>query len=313
MSKTPKIIKEIKNKKLKEIDYSSHSMISYSQFSTYKLCPHKWATTYKDKNFIFSDSIHTIFGTSIHESLQHYLQTVYDISAAEADRIDLTEHFRSRFSENYRQAYTANNKQHFTSPDEMETFFEHGLSIINHVKKNRRGYFPLKQFHLVGIEMPVILNPNPKYSNVLYKGLLDLVLYNETANVFYIYDIKTSTYGWNEYAKKDEIKQFQLILYKHFFSELYNIDPEKIKIQYFIVRRIINENLEFPPKRVQEFSPASGKIKTSKALNELNLFIEDCFEINGKIKEKEYNKNIGKHCQYCPFNETPLCSKYISS
>jgi RecB family exonuclease len=43
-------------------------------------------------------------------------------------------------------------------------------------------------------------------------GYLDVVLYHEPSNTFKIIDIKTSTKGWNKYTKKDESKQFQLVL-----------------------------------------------------------------------------------------------------
>jgi hypothetical protein len=307
--KLPRIIKDIQKHVPREIDYSKHSLISYSQFSMYKTCPHKWALVYKDRNKVFSDSIHTVFGTSFHETLQHYLEITYTISGAEADRINLEEHFQSRFIENYKKSYESNKKQHFSDSAEMREFFDDGVAILRFIKKNRTAYFSSRGWYLAGIETPVIINPHPDYKTVLYKGLLDLVLYNENTEEFYIFDIKTSTSGWNDYAKKDEIKQFQLVLYKQFFAKQFNVDEEKINIKYFIVKRKINENSEFVPKRVQEFVPASGKVKSNKALKEIQTFIEDCFELDGKIKQKEYSKNPGKHCQYCPFNETPLCEK----
>ena len=48
---------------------------------------------------------------------------------------------------------------------------------------------------------------------------------------------------------------------------------------------------EFAIKRFQTYTPASGKIKTKKALTLLNEFIEDCFDKDGEIKVKEYTKN----------------------
>ena len=311
--KIPKIIKEIKKFTPMEINYATDKMISYSQFSMYKTCAHKWALTYKDKNKLFSDSIHTVFGTSFHETLQHYLTVAYDVAGTVADKINLEEHFQSRFMENYKKSYEANNKQHFSSASEMREFFEDGLAILEFIKKNRRGYFASRGWHLAGIEIPVVVLPHPEYKKVIYKGLLDLVLYDEKYDSFYIFDIKTSTSGWNDYAKKDELKQFQLILYKQFFAQQFNIDVEKINIQYFIVRRKINENAIFPPKRIQEFTPASGKGKMNKALNEGQLFIEDCFEKEGGIQQKEYPKNPGRHCSFCPFNETSLCDKLRES
>jgi hypothetical protein len=307
--KIPSIIKGIKKHIPKEIDYTKHSMISYSQFSMYKNCPHRWALTYKDKNRLFSDSIHTIFGTSFHETLQHYLEITYNTSGTEADKIDLGEHLQSRLTENYKKSYETNNKQHFSSSEEMNEFFEDGVAILDFIKKNRRGYFASRGWYLAGIEIPIIVTPHPTYENVLYKGLLDLVLYNELIGEFYIFDIKTSTSGWNDYHKKDELKQFQLILYKQFFATEFNIDVEKINIKYFIVRRKINTTAPFPPKRVQEFIPTSGKNKMNKALTEIQSFIEDCFDVSGKIIDKVYLKTPSKLCNYCPFNETSLCDK----
>ena len=47
--KIPKIVKEIQNFKLPEINYSYQKNISYSQLTMYKQCPHKWKLHYKDK------------------------------------------------------------------------------------------------------------------------------------------------------------------------------------------------------------------------------------------------------------------------
>ena len=47
------------------------------------------------------------------------------------------------------------------------------------------------------------------YDNILYTGYLDIVTYNERTDTFKIIDIKTSTKGWNKFAKADENKQFQ--------------------------------------------------------------------------------------------------------
>ena len=55
----------------------------------YNQCPHKWKLIYKDKVKVFTSSIHTVFGTSIHETIQEYLTKVYQVSGTEADRMNL--------------------------------------------------------------------------------------------------------------------------------------------------------------------------------------------------------------------------------
>ena len=44
--------------------------ISYSQYSQWDVCPYKWKLNYVDKLGTWTDSIHTLFGTSMHEVLQ---------------------------------------------------------------------------------------------------------------------------------------------------------------------------------------------------------------------------------------------------
>jgi len=301
------IIKQIKNTPIKKIDFSKEKLISYSQYSMWVSCPHKWATTYKDNNKVFSDSIHTIFGTALHETLQHYLETSYTISGVEADKIDIEKYFQDTLISLYNKSVEKNNKSHFSTASEMREFYNDGIAILTFIKKNRRTYFPSRKWHLVGIELPIVINPHPDYPKVVYKGLLDLVMYNENTDSFYIFDIKTSTKGWNDWAKKDELKQFQLVMYKYFFSKQFDIDIDRINIEFFIVRRKIDENLEYPPKRVQSFTPASGKNKTNKAIKSIQNFIEECFDKEGNYIEKIYNKQPGNLCKFCPFNNTELC------
>ena len=51
--------------------------ISYSQFSMYSQCPKHWELAYAKNLRTYSQSIHTIFGTAMHETLQHYLTVMF--------------------------------------------------------------------------------------------------------------------------------------------------------------------------------------------------------------------------------------------
>ncbi len=124
------------------------------------------------------------FGTALHETLQHYITTIYEVSGAAADRIDLEEYFEDRFRETYLKDYKSNKNLHFSTPEEMNEFFTDGIEIINFLKKKRGKYFGKKGWYLVGCELPLIVQPNPQYNNILYKGYLDVVLYHEATNKF---------------------------------------------------------------------------------------------------------------------------------
>ena len=314
MAKIPQIVKTIQQHPILEVDYRYQKSISYSQFSIYQGCQHRWKLQYKDGHDVSSFSIHTCFGTAVHEAMQHYLTIMFETSGAEADRFDIEEYFKEKFIEQYQEAYKKNSKTHFSSPEELREFHDDGLNIINWFKKHKSDYFSKRDWHLIGCEIPLILTPDQRYKNVIYKGYLDLVLYHEPTNIIKIIDIKTSTRGWGDKEKKDEHKQYQLILYKELLSRKFGIDPDDIEIEFFIVKRKIYENSEFPQKRVQLFTPPSGKIKTKRAITGLTSFIEEAFERDGTIREKEYNATPSKwNCSYCPFKDKKdLCDKGVS-
>ena len=68
------------------------------------------------------------------------------------------------------------------------------------------------------------------------------------------------------------------------------------------------EESEFVQKRVQQFAPASGKIKLAKTRTLLNSFIESCFNPDGGYKALEHLPNPGKQCEWCPFKKNKdLC------
>lgn len=306
--KIPQIVKDIRSFKPDEINYAYQKNVSYSQFSMYTGCPKKWSLQYKEGIKEFTSTIHTVFGTALHEVLQHYLDVMYEQSAAAADRENLVEMFENSLREEYKIQYKKNKNQHFSSSEELREFFDDGVEIIRTFAKKRSQYFSKRGWYLVGCEVPIMIMPNRRYNNIIYQGYLDVVMYHEPTNSFKIIDIKTSTKGWNDYAKKDEIKQFQLILYKKFFSEQFGIPIENIDIEFFIVKRKVFDHPDFVIPRIQTFKPASGKVKLNKATKALNEFIEEAFDRNG-YKDKTHKPNPSKwNCTFCPFKDNhKLC------
>ena len=279
--------------------------------SMYRKCPHQWALAYKEGHKRFTSSIHTVFGTAIHEAMQHYLDVMYTKSIVAADKIDLEEYFNEAFINEYKKQIKSNNNEHFSSPVEMREFFDDGIAILDYFKKNRGKYFSKRKTHLVGCEVPLVLPPNPSYPNTLYMGYLDVVLYNENTEEFTIIDIKTSTRGWQAKAKSDKEKQHQLVLYKKFFAEQYNVPVDKIKVEFFIVKRKVFENkhTDSLTPRIQSFKPASGRNSLNAATTAIQSFINECFTVEGKFKERSFDKNPSKwNCGFCPYkDDKELC------
>jgi hypothetical protein len=306
--KVPNIVKEIRNYIPETLNHAYQKNVSFSQLSMFRQCPKKWSLQYKEGHKQYTPTIHTVFGTALHEAVQHYLTVMYDESAAAADREDIIGMFEDCLREEYQKQYKRSNS-HFSSPDQLREFYDDGVTIINYLIKNRNKYFSKRGWYLAGCEVPIMIMPNKRYTNVLYQGFLDVVLYHEPTDTFQIIDIKTSTKGWNSYAKKDEEKHFQLILYKKYFAEQFGLEEKSIDIEFLIVRRKVYEDGEYPQKRIQTFSPASGKNKTTKATNILNEFINEAFNYKGYKETLHVPRPSKWNCHFCAFKEDDkLCN-----
>jgi len=313
MKKIPSIIKKIQDYKPIAVNRAFQKSISYSQLSMYLSCPKKWALQYRDGHKVPSFSINMTFGTALHETLQNYLSVMYNESGVKADDINIEEYFEEKFRENYAKGYNDNKNVHYSNPKEMREFYEDGIAILDFIKKKRGDYFSIKEWHLVGIEVPIIMAPNKSHNNVLFNGFIDLVLFHEPTEKFVIYDIKTSGRGWSDKEKKDEVKQFQILLYKSFFSEQFGVDIENIDVEFFIVKRKIWEESEYPQKRVQQFVPANGKTKVKKSKAALDKFIEEVFNLDGSYKSTDHQATPSKsNCLYCQYKDKKeFCDKAV--
>ena len=308
--KLPPILKEIQKYTPHEINYAFQKNISYSQYSMWKKCPKQWALQYRDGHKLYKPSVHTVFGKAFHETFQYYLEVMYDKSGAAADREDILELLKDKIREHYQDEYKKNKSQHFSNPGELSEFYKDGVEILNYLKKNRGKYFSKRGWFLAGIETKITIAPNPKYPNIFYLGYLDIVMYHEPTDTFTIIDIKTSTKSWGDYQKKDEEKQFQLILYKKYFAEQFNVPEKNISVEFLVVKRKIPKESEYPAalSRIQTIIPPSGKIKISRATKAVNEFIEECFEGN-KYTERLMSPNPSKwNCTFCSYKDNmELC------
>ena len=280
--------------------------ISYSQYSMWAQCPHRWKTAYVDGKREFTESIHTLFGTSMHEVIQTFLTVMYNDTVKLAEQLPLEDMLLTRMKRNYKNAMEKNGGVEFCNQEEMTEFYSHGVQILDFIKKKRAQYFSKKGYELVGIEVPLNYDlPN----NIKFIGYIDIVIKDTVRDVIKIYDIKTSTMGWNKYMKAAKLKSDQLLLYKQFYSKQFNHPLDKIEVEYFIVKRKLWENTDFPQKRVQKFIPANGKPSINQVTKRLSEFMTECFTPEGEYNiEHTYSKVASKkNCKWCDFNQSEFC------
>ena len=271
--------------------------ISYSQFSKWDKCPYTWKLDYVDKIGTFKGNIYTLFGSALHETIQAYLVCYYERTIKEADNLPLNDILQYRMEENYKQSKAQHGDDFEVTLPEMKEFFQDGINIIKEFKKKKGSHFPKKNTELLGIE--VSLN-YPMPGNMKFNGYMDVVLHNKVTGRVKIIDIKSASFGWNKYQKADKNKTNQLLLYKQFFAKERDIPIDKIEVEYLILKRKLYENIQYPQKRLQVFSPASGKPSINRVLRGLQEFMDECYDKDGNIIPNDYQKcEKHKKCRLC--------------
>ena len=190
---------------------------------------------------------------------------------------------------------------------ELEEFYGDGRRILEWFKKKLDKFYTKTGFELVGIEIP--LNA-PIKTGVHLIGFIDIVMKDLSTGDIIIIDLKTSTMGWNKYQKADKLKNAQIIIYKKYYSELFNVPLDKIKVEYQIMRRKMPEEAPFPIPYVSKHIPASGKPTVNKVYGEFMEFVNSVFDDEGKFRDVSFPKNPGerkKNCKFCEFGQRGLC------
>ena len=97
--------------------------ISYSQLNMYKGCPLQWKLTYIDRHREYDPSMFLVFGTAMHEVLQHYLTTMYEQTAVAANAFDSNNMLKECMTSEYKKAVEETGK-HFSDAKEMQELYK---------------------------------------------------------------------------------------------------------------------------------------------------------------------------------------------
>jgi hypothetical protein len=270
-------------------------------------CPQQYKLNYIDKLGESSGNIHTLFGSAMHETIQHYLSVMYGVSKKQADEIELDSLLLDRMKENFTKEKEALSEGTPCTQLELEEFYGDGRRILSWFKKYCSKFYSKSGYELVGIEIPLNANIKP---GVHFIGYIDIVLRDLAENSIIMVDLKTSTMGWNQYQKADKMKNSQILLYKKYYSELFNVPLTKIKVEYQIMRRKLPEDSAFPIPYISKHVPPSGSPSVNKVYDEFMEFINTVFDDGGGFKDIEFPKVPGqnkKNCKWCEFMSRGIC------
>ena len=278
--------------------------ISHSQFTAYNECNLKWKLRYIDKLSLSGGNIHTLFGSAMHTVLQEYLTTMYNKSIVEAEKLKLDVMLKEQMIKEF-NIIRARWKMIPCEQKDMVEFYQDGVEIIKHFRKHRNKYFMKKNYELVGVEVPIFMNIQ---EGVQLKSFLDVVIRNKISGQITIIDLKTATRGWWDIQKKNFYKKSQLLMYKQFYSDKFDVSLDKIDVYFLILKRKIAKKSDFPISRLQKFEPAHGKPSVNKTMKAFHEFRELIFDSKGEYRtNRDYAAKPGSACKFCEFYDTEHC------
>jgi hypothetical protein len=279
--------------------------VSYSQYGMWTSCQQQFKLSYIDKLGESSANIHTIFGSAMHETIQHFLSVMYGVSKKQALLLDVEGMLKEKLVEHFTTEKAKMTEGTPCTQIELEEFFGDGRQILHYFKTKLDKLYTKSGFELVSIELPLNAEVRP---GVNFVGFIDIVLKEVSSGKIIIIDLKTSTRGWNQYQKADKVKTSQMLLYKKFYSEKYNVPLDKIEVEYQILKRKISDTTEFTIPRISKFVPANGKPSVNAAWKGFMEFVDSVYDEVGAVKQVDFPTNKSKACDWCEFKSRKICS-----
>jgi len=289
-------------KQVKEKKFNKY--VSFSQYSMYYKCPRSWKLAYVDNLRKKESNIHLVFGTSMHEVIQDYLEMIYNQPHLDAESVDWKAKLLQTMNTIADDERNLIDGKRCMTDEEFAEFIQDGNEILDYFLQEdvRRKYFSKTRHTLSGIETSIDLEVR---KNVGYIGFLDVVLFDKINQKYKIIDLKTSTRGWNKWQKADESKTHQLLLYKVFYAKEFNVPLDKIEVEFIILKRKHDPDDVWSGDRIQRFVPPHGSMSSKEAWTSFNTFLNESFTKSGDYNmDYSFPKTPGKNkknCRWCEF------------
>tara|TARA_Y100000592_G_C5475029_1_gene321797 strand:- start:2964 stop:3848 length:885 start_codon:yes stop_codon:yes gene_type:complete len=270
------------NQKLQlEVEFqNSHpKKISYSEFKNWTECPYRHKLIYVDKLPYFSGNEYTAFGTAVHKACEEKIPN---------KEIDAYSVFERTFLKELKILKQEDHKFNNNLIIEMRN---QARPICDNIFSSVLKEFG--QFEVFSIEEQLLedIDDFNSYGRK-FKGFIDLVI-KTPDDKYHIIDWKTCSWGWDSKKKADKIVNYQLTMYKHFFSKKHNINPQNIETHFALLKRTAKKN------NVEIFRVTSGPKKTINCLSVLEKSVIN-MERGMSIKNR-------LSCKYCKFYKTENC------
>lgn len=254
--------------------------VSFSEIKDWKECSYRHKLKHIDKLGIFEDSVHTVFGKSLHAVCEEYIKT----------RIIKPEIFLAELKKGWKK---------YDFPD-LDIWMERGNKAMAALPDWMEIAFP----GWVGIEAEeTLMEEIPfRHGNVKFKGYIDAIV--KCGNYYWLIDWKTAGSGWHTAKKDDPLIQLQLVYYNLFWAQKHNIPHDRIKAAFVLLNRDedAEERCEIVTINVTNDSRDNGITILNNMVSSVKQ--QRAFKA-WKRPEGEWQGN----CMFCEFNGTKHCPK----
>jgi hypothetical protein len=206
---------------MSEVDIKKLDKYSYSKISTYHQCPMKFKIHYLDKNYLFSDSIATEFG-----SLTHETEEAIALALQVGQPVNYTALKNSfiigcrKLAHKYPSDWVKLDKSNRTYTEKMYLYLESAIYRLERFMINN------PDLEIIGIEQKFEYDYDGIHS---FTGSIDRAFRNRLTGEVLIQDIKT----WPVPAQNSELKApAQFTVYAMAAQQLWGVEANKIKCEY---------------------------------------------------------------------------------
>jgi hypothetical protein len=259
--------------------------ISFSEMKDWMQCPHRHNLKHIKKIDLSTKGIQLLFGTAVHASLEHFLNT-REVSATPA-----LEEWKKGIENDFKDAPEA------LKFDEA-SFIKNIEEIVLETQELMAKEFP--EWTTVEAEEelyePLVDVEYPDYN---FKGFIDCVIkYKKSEKVekYAILDWKTASRPWGKDKLMDPKHTYQIVAYKHFWSKKHDVPLKDITCGFVTITKTAKFG-----KRLKFINQSVGEVPIKKCLTVIGNFVHNITE-GRKIK-----KPSDDNCRFCEYKNTEHC------
>ena len=273
--------------------------ISYSEWKNWHICPHYHKLTYIDKVTQFQGNIFTAFGKALHTVCELTLTAPEKYRGSGTIEALVKEQFLKEL-----KSLPEGEQQRAKRDFKLKEWLVSGIEIIPDLYRCLT-----EKFGKLGEDWEVLAAEEQLYEPITefteaeknFKGFIDLVVMSKKDKKVHLIDWKTCSWGWKREKKSDTILSYQLVYYKHFWSQKYDVDPKDVDCHFVLLKRTAKSG-----KKAEFVRVTAAKKRTTDALNTLTKALHNINKGN-YIKNRTACTDCKDRFGACEFYQTEHC------